>query len=471
MKVTQGETKDRQTLLHIEVDDALLEQHMGRAHKRVAGRVNVPGFRKGKAPRSVVERFVGREYLIEEAMESLVPAAVSVAVEQEGIEASATPTVSIIEREPVVKIDATVPLPPTATLGDYSTIRFDDKAETVTDEQVEESVQRVAEASATWEEVERAVQAGDLITFNAIGSIDGETFMEQKDAEYLATDDNPNPVPGFSAALVGIEPGEEKTFSIEVPADFAREAMAGKTAEFTVSVSGVREKKLPELTDELVKGLGEDITTVADLRSRIRENLEARAEATLRESLEEKIVNELVERSTFEVAPLMIEHEAEHVLHDQQSALAQYNISFEQYLAQTGQTSEQLIAGAKETAERRVKRTLIMDLLADAEGIEPTGAEIDEEIEVWRSRPGSGPQSDPHANSSPDYDSEETRKAVIAVLKRRKAVDRAVEIAKSEPIVAKPATKRKPKAAAKPDAVKADTAAESEPDPAETTEK
>jgi FKBP-type peptidyl-prolyl cis-trans isomerase (trigger factor) len=199
----------------------------------------------------------------------------------------------------------------------------------------------------------------------------------------------------------------------------------------------------------LVKGLGEDISTVADLRSRIRENLEAREAQTLQESLEEKVVSELVERSTIEVAPLMIEHEAEHVLRDQQNALAQYNISLDQFLAQTGQSSEELVNNAKETAANRVKRTLVMDLLAESEGIEPTDTEIDEEIEAWRSRPQGGPNPDPHGPAETDYDSEDTRKAVVAVLKRRKAVERAIEIAKSKPIAAKPAAKKRTKAKAK----------------------
>ncbi len=461
MKVTQGETKDRQIVLHIEVDDDLLEQHMGRAHQRVASRVNVPGFRKGKAPRSVVERFVGREYLLEEAMESLVPAAVSLAVKQEEISASATPSVSITEREPVVKIDATVPLPPEATLGDYADISFDDEAEPVTDEQVEESVQRLVETNASWNDVERAVKADDLITFSVTGTVDGNTFIEQKDSEYLAAPDNPNPVPGFTDQLVGIEPGGEKQFSIEVPEDFNRAELAGKTADFTVSVASVREKELPELTDELVKGLGEGINTVADLRSTIRENLEARSEQTLRESLEEKVVDELVERSEFELAPLMLEHEAEHVLQDQQNALARYNISFEQFIAQTGQSTEEIIEKAKETAENRVKRTLVMDRLAEAEGIEPTDEEIEQEIEAWKNRPDDGHGHD----ESTDEDA--TRNAVVAVLKRRKAVDRAIELAKADTNGSKPgarktakkATKAKPKSAARASNKKSGTSA------------
>ena len=425
MKVTRGETKDRQTVLHIEVDEPdVVEQHMKRAHQKAASRFNIPGFRKGKAPRSVVERFVGREYLLEEALETLVPDVVSSVIEKEGIEASSRPSVDIVERDPVVKLDATVPLTPVATLGEYQDIRFDDKAEEVTDEQVEESVNRLLEAQATWEQAERPAEAGDLVTITVNSTVEGEPFISQQDAEYLADADNPNPLPGFSAAVLGIEIGSTKQFSLEIPEEFSRTELAGKTAEFEVTVSGVKRKVLPELNDELVKGLGEGLNTVADLRTRIRENLEARAEDALRESLEEKVIDELVERATFEVAPLLIEHEAEHILHDQQHALAQYNISFEQFMRQTGRTGDELVEQAKQSAEARLKRTLVMDRLADAEGLEPSDEEVSQEIELWKSQPRQG-------DSQVDYDSEDTRKSVVTVLRRRKAMERAIEIARS----------------------------------------
>ena len=412
-------------VLHIEVDEPdVVEQHMKRAHQKAASRFNIPGFRKGKAPRTVVERFVGREYLLEEALETLVPDVVNDVIKDEGIEASARPSVEIVEREPVVKLDATVPLPSEATLGDYKDIRFDDKAEEVTDEQVEESIQNLLNAQATWEDTDQASTDGDLVTITVRATVEGEDFVNQTDAEYLAASDNPNPVPGFSAEVIGMAPGGSKQFSLQIPEDFSRPELAGKSAEFEVSASAVKRKVLPELNDDLVKGLGEGLNTVADLRSRIRENLEARADQALRESLEEKVIDELVERTTFEVAPLLIEHEAEHILHDQQHALARYNISFEQYMRQTGRTGDELVAKAKQSAETRLKRTLVMDKLADAESIEPSDEEVSQEIELWKAQSQGN-------DSQVDYDSDDTRKSVVTVLRRRKAMERAIEIARS----------------------------------------
>jgi trigger factor len=363
--------------------------------------------------------------------------------------------VSVAEREPIVKLDATVPLSPEATLSDYADIRVDEQVEAVTDEQVEESVSRLQEANATWEATDRPVAAGDLVIMTAKATVDGEPFVDQSEAEYLADPENPNPVPGFAAALVGIEIGGSKSFSLEIPEDFRNSKFAGKTARFEVSVISTKAKVLPELTDDLVKGLGEGLNTVADLRIRIRENLEARAEQALKESLEEKVIDELVGRTTFELSPILIEHEAEHILHDQQHALARYNISFEQYLAQTGQSTDGLIAGAKDSAEKRLKRTLVMDRLAEAEKIEPSDDEIAAEIELWKAQ-GEGEQPT-------DYDSEESRKAVATVLRRRKAMERAIEIARSGPTGAtKTGASAKKRKTAASKTKKQDAAAEAE---------
>lgn len=440
MKVTRGEIEDRQIVLHIEADEELVERHLRRAHQKVARRVNIPGFRKGKAPRSVVERFVGREYLLDEALETLAPEVVNQAVESEGLEVSATPKVSIAERDPTVIIDATVPLQPEATLGDYTTIHFDDEAEKVDEAKVEESLQQLREAQADWKPVDRTVEPGDLVTVTAKGSADGSQFVNMESVDYLADADNPNPLPGFSAALVGVEPGGTKSFTLEAPEDFSKHEIAGKRAEFEVSVTNIRSKVLPELTDDLVKGLGEDLNTIADLRSRIRENLEARASQALRESLEEKVLEELVERTEFDVPPLLLEHEAEHILYDQQSTLRRYNIDFQQYMQRTGRTGEEMLAEARDTAEKRLKRTLVLDRLADAESIEPTGDEINEELEQFRAQRESAGESAGEVNEVND---EEARAAVVRVLKRRKSVDRAIELATAAPSGASKSAARK----------------------------
>ena len=208
MKFTRDDGENRQAVLHIEVEEDRVEKHLQRAHQKVSARVNIPGFRKGKAPRSIVEQFVGREYLLEEALETLVPEAVGVAVEESDIPSTHTPPlINVVEREPIVKIDATVALPPVAKLGDYKQLKFDDELEAVTDEQIEEQLTQIQESQATWEPVKRAAKLGDMLTLSTKGLVEGQEFANVDGGDFLVEEGSMNPVPGFSEQLVGLKRG------------------------------------------------------------------------------------------------------------------------------------------------------------------------------------------------------------------------------------------------------------------------
>ncbi|WP_342825167.1 trigger factor [Candidatus Lucifugimonas marina] len=460
MKFTRDEGEDRQAILHIEVEEDRVEKHLQRAHQKVAARINIPGFRKGKAPRNIVEQFVGRDYLLEEAMETLVPEAVGVAVEESDIPSTHTPPrVEVTERDPIVKIDATVALPPVATLGDYKKLKFDDELEVVTDEQIEEQIAQIQESQATWDPVKRAAKLGDLLVITSKGLVEGKEFANVEGGEFLAEAGSMNPVPGFAEQLKGMKEGGSKEFDIEIPADYPNEEFAGKTANFNVEVAEVKKKELPKLTDALAASLGEDFKTVAELRTRISDNLEAQAKDGLRRSLEEKIVDALVEGAEFEVSPMMIEHEAEHVLEDQQRQLAQYNIDFQQYMQGIGKTTEDIVAEAKDSAELRLKRMLVIDTLAEDTGASVSDEEVAAEIALMQETPQ-------YANENLDTD--EARDAVQRILRRRTAIDSVIDVthkpkaakakakksttAKKKPAAkakAKPAAKKKPASSAK----------------------
>jgi trigger factor len=453
LKFTRDDVEDRQAILHIEVEDDRVEKHLQRAHQKLSARLNIPGFRKGKAPRNIVEQFVGRDYLLEEAMESLVPEAVSAAIDESDIEATHTPPrVNVVERDPIVKIDATVALPPVAKLGDYKKLKFDDELEAVGDDQIEEQIVQIQESQATWEPVKRAAKLGDMLTITSKGLVDGKEFANVDAGEFLAEAGSVNPVPGFAEQLKGIKEGGSKEFDIEIPADYPNEEFAGKTANFSVEVAEVKKKELPKLTDALAASLGEDFKTVAELRTRISDNLEAQAKEGLRRSLEEKIVDALVEGAEFEVSPMIIEHEAEHVLEDQQRQLAQYNIDFQQYIQGIGKSSEEIVAEAKDSAELRLKRMLVIDTLAEDNGSTVSDEEVAAEIAMMQDTPQ-------YANENLDTD--EARDAVSRILRRRTAIDQVIEVT-HKPKAAKAsakkstATKKKPaaKAKAKPAAKK-----------------
>ena len=418
MKVSRDDVENRQTILHIEVEEDRVERHLQRAHTKVSQRINIPGFRKGKAPRRIVEQFVGRDYLLDEAMESLVPEAVGTAVEESDIETTHTPPrVNVTERDPVVKIDATVALTPVVTLGSYKHLKFEDQLDEVSEEQIEEQITQVRESQATWELVKRSVKMGDLLTITASGFSEGKEFAKVDSGEFLVEAGSMNPVPGFAEKLKGLKQGESKEFTLDIPQDYPNGEFAGKKVHFNVSVSDVKKKTLPNMTNAFVASLGDGIKTVAELRGRITDNLEKQATDGLRRSLEEKVIDALVEDAEFEVSPMIIEHEAEHVLEDQQRQLAQYNIDFQQYIDGLGKSNEEIVSEAKDSAELRLKRMLVVDRLVEDGGVTITPEQVAAETEIMQSQP---------QYEQENLDSDEARDAIQKVLQRRAAIDQVI---------------------------------------------
>jgi len=420
LKVTQDEVVDRQAVLHIDVDPDLLEQHLARAYRRLVQRTNVPGFRKGKAPRHILERVIGRDSLLDEAIETLTPDTVANAIEEQSLDPVAPPRVQIEEREPSVKLTATVALAPTVELGDYKALRFDDEPELVTDEQVEESTERIRESQASWEPVERPLALGDLGVITVTGTAGAVTILESADTEYLAAEGIPYPVAGFPEALVGMSVGAVRDFNLTLPEDFSVSDVAGQEASFKVSLSGLKERVLPPLDDELAGNLGEDLETLADLRTRIRENLQANAEEALRRSIEEKTLEAVVSDANIQLPPLLVDHETRHVLEEQQRALAMNNVPMSAYMERMGKGEEEVIAEAREAAERRLKNSLVLDELADAEGVEVPDSDVDEELTALRERAN-------QAENGSTLDEEGARTSITRILRRRYLMERLVK--------------------------------------------
>ena len=396
---------------------------MEQAYRKLVQRTKVPGFRPGKAPRSVFERFVGREYLVEQALESLVPEAVAEAVKQESIEPATTPRVNIVEREPVLKLDATVALAPEVTLGEYKSIRLEENIGAITEEQVEQALGQVREGHATWQPVERELRLGDLATITATGTAEGKQIMNAAGTEFLAIDGSTYPVKGFSESLAGQKPGETREFSLSFPDDYSNKELAGKPAQFKVTLNSLKEKVLPPADDELAKSVGEGLQTLADLRKKIGEGLEAEMKESTRRSLERQAADALLACTTFEIAPSIIDHETDHVLYDQQQALARYRVPLSAYIESTGKKAEDFVEEARTGATDRLKRLLVLEKLADAEGITVSDEQVTAEIERLKAQPD--------AQQTTDWDS--LQDTVRRLLRRQAALDRTIEIARQNP--------------------------------------
>ena len=382
MKTTIEDSENREIILHIEVDDQTLSKHLVTANKKVANKMNIPGFRKGKAPSSVIENFVGREYLVNEALESLVPDVVNSSIEQNDVKAFTTPRVTILERDPI-KLDATVALRPSISISDYSDLLFEDPIKKITKKQISETIQQLLESQAVWQPVKRKIIEGDLVTLDCEGESEGKNFYSVQSSEMLVSNTSETPFPGFQKEIIGMEENRDKIFSTTFPKDFSDEKLQNKVANFSVKIISIKQKEIPDLNDEFVKSLGqEDIKTIETLNTRIKLNLETKEKDDLRRILEEKTINSLLEKSEFVISPIIIENETEYIIENLKKSLEAYKLDFYQYLQRIGQTNEDFNEKAKETAENRIKRSILFDKLPEIEDINISDEELEKELQI-----------------------------------------------------------------------------------------
>jgi trigger factor len=427
VKVSQDEIVDRQATLNIEADAESLEEHMGKAYRSLVGRVNIPGFRKGKAPRQVFERAFGRERLIEEALETIVPEVVQEAITETAIDAGGTPRVEVIEREPVLKIKAVVPLTPMVTLGEYQTISFDEKPDPITDEQIAEALGRIQEGNATWEPKDGSVEIDDMAVLQTLrATADGTEFISSENTEYVVFAEATYPIPGFATEVIGMKAGEAREFSLIVPDDYPNPDAAGKTAVFSVAVSEVKKKNLPALDDEFAADVGDGFESIDALRARVQEDLEAQANDFFTRQIEDRAVDAVVAMSQIEIPPITIEHESEHVLSEQQQQLSQFNMSLQDYMSGLGKTPDEFVQDARETARTRLTRALVVEELARAESIEVSDEDLRAEIDRLK-------QSATSPADRAAYETDRARDSIQTMLRRRSTLGRLVELVTPAP--------------------------------------
>jgi len=379
VKVAAQEIEHSQVVLDIEVEDERLERAVDQAYRRVVQRLNVPGFRKGKAPRALVERMVGREALVEDAVEHLVPEVVEAAVKEQELTMVARPTLEVVSTAPL-QVKATVPVQPKVELGDYHSLKIEAKPADIQEEQVDQVVSRLQESNATWEPVERPVEMGDRVAIDVSGKAGETIVVDSKDAEYIVDAERPQPADGFADALVGMSAEETKTVALKLPEDYRDKDIAGQDAEFTLTVHWVKAKILPPLDDEFAATLGMEYATVDELKSAIRENLTSREEHERRMEHEEQVLQAVVDQATVDLPPQLTEEEADRLLQQTAQNLERQGIPLQSYLRFTQKSEEQFREELNTQAERNVRRTEVLNAVAQAEGIEVSDDEINAEL-------------------------------------------------------------------------------------------
>lgn len=379
MKTSVSMLESNEAVLNVELEPPEMEAAVDGAFRRLASKVNIPGFRKGKAPRHVLERYLGREAAVEEALRQEVPQAYQKALTEQGLEPYAPGQIEILAPEPL-SFKATVPLRPTVELGDYPSIRVASEPVKVGDEEVDAALKQLGQQHALWEPVDRPAQYGDLITIDVSAEIDGQPVIDEKGASYTLVQGSPFPMPGFAEQVTGMRKGEEKSFQISVPQDYVDSRMAGKTASFKPAVLEIKQAKPPELDDAFAREL--EHKDMQDLREHLLADLKKKVEEEARSELEEKVVEQALSQAQFRFPPIMLEQEIDSLLGEQARYAKYARGGLDEYMKSLGKSKEEIRGGLQPVAEKRIKRSLFLLEIAKKEDLKPSEQEVRAEVEA-----------------------------------------------------------------------------------------
>jgi len=376
LKVTKEKVENSQAFITVEMEPADMEAGMQDAYRHLVQKENIPGFRKGKAPRAVVERTLGRGRMLEEAIDHMVPDAYQKALQEQEIVPYAQPEVEITKADPLV-FKAVVPLVPTITLGDYKSINMMPEPVEIKEENINSVMEELRHQHAVWEPVDRPVEYNDLavIDINADDSED-KPLVKRVASQYQVLKDAVSPAPGFAAQIVGMKKGETKEFDLKFPDDYPSKQVAGKEAHFKVTLHEIKEEKLPELNDDFAKQISTQFKTVQDVREEVVKSLKLRGEERTRMDFEEKVIDAAVEQSQIEYPPVVIDMEINRIINDQARQLQMSGQGMDDYLRSVNKTAEQLVEDLRPIATKNVRASLVLSKIAETEKIEVTEEDI-----------------------------------------------------------------------------------------------
>ena len=427
MKVTNNKTEKRTAYLTVEMEPAEVEEYLESAYKRMVDKVDIPGFRKGNAPREVLEKHVGRDKLFEEANKELMPRTCSRAIKEQGLKPLNQPMVKVTQEEPLV-FEMVVPLVPVVEIGDYHSIRMQPEPVKITDKDINSVLEQIRQQYATHEPVDRPVKTGDIITINIEGIVLESPIIKNNGVQLKVVPEFPPEIPGLSDHFIGMKKDEEKEFKLKLPENYPNKLMAEKEVLFKAKVLEVKEEKLPEFDDNLAKMVAPDVQTMDALKEQIANNMKFDYEQKANIKFEEKLISTLIEKSNLEIPPLMIESEARYLFEQGLQELQSSCKTKEEYEEKLKQLSmEQVKERCQELGERRVYWNLALSEVARAENIEVSEDEIAEVIESMI-QSVTGKEKDTQRQY---FNEPQNRDNVIGMVSARKAIQLLTEIATS----------------------------------------
>ena len=369
--------------LTIEASAEELDAAIEKAYQKNKGKISVQGFRKGKAPRAVIEKLYGASIFFEDAANALIPKAYDEAVKESDLEIVSQPDINVVQIEkgkPFI-FTAEVAVKPEVTLGDYKGIEVEKIEVTVSDDEVNAELDRVREQNSRTITVEdRAIENNDIAIIDFEGFVDGKAFEGGKGTDYSLVIGSHSFIDTFEEQLVGKKTGEEVEVNVTFPEEYQAKELAGKPAMFKVTVKEIKVKELPELNDEFAQDVSE-FETLEEYKADVKKNLEEKKDNAAMSAKEEAVVDTVIENATMEIPEAMIETQMRQMADDFARRIQQQGLSLEQYFQFTGMDAKKFLDSIRPQALKRIQSRLVLEAIVKAENIEVSEEELNKELE------------------------------------------------------------------------------------------
>ena len=439
MNVKSVEKNENNTAkLVLEVEKAQFQTALDKAYRKVKNTIYIPGFRKGKAPRKIVETMYGSNVFYEDAINLIFPEIWDQATTESELKVVGSPSVSDLNVDENGNLVLTVEcgLYPVATLGQYKGIEAEKAAVTVTDEEVDADIKQLASRNSSISTVERAAKDGDTVIIDFDGYMDGVAFDGGKGENYTLRLGSGTFIPGFEDQVVGMAAGDEKDVEVTFPEDYGTQELAGKPATFKVKVHEVKETLIPELDDEFAKDVSETAETLEDLKKERREKLEKDKADEAEHNFKNEVIKKAMDNLEVVIPDAMVEAQLDDMMNQYAMNMQSSGFTLEQYAQMMGTTVQGLREQSREGAVQQIRNTLLLEEVAKAEDIQVTDEELEEEYQTM----------------AKEYDMEvEKVKEYLPLedLRKEKQLQKAMDLIVENAVVAKPkkATKAKTKKA------------------------
>lgn len=381
MKTNIEKLENSKVKLEIEVDAEEFDKSVERAYFRTRGRITIPGFRKGKAPRKVIERYYGEGVFYEDALNETLPVVYEEAVKDNGLSPVDRPSFDIVQigKGQNLILTAEVTVKPDVELGQYKGIEINKVEYNVTDQDVNERLESIRQQNARWISVEdRPVQDGDLLTIDYKGYVDGEAFEGGTAENHSLEIGSGMFIPGFEEQLIGMSVGEEREIQVTFPEEYHAQDLKGKEATFTVKVHEIKEKELPELDDEFIKDISE-FDTIDEYKADLRKTMEDMAKRNQKTAMENQLMEKVVENAKIDIPEVMIENQIDNNIREMEMNMRYQGLSLETYLEAMNQTMDDIRGQARTQAYNTVKLQLTLEEIIKQEAIEVSEEDLEDE--------------------------------------------------------------------------------------------